>query len=248
MLPAEQSSAESHKSATDQSAPSEELRADQLLLERLKKEPPVKPQLPTSVIGVVILLVLALGTVVYFISQKPEKYAENPHGEGNAGPVADSSEILAKRLHFGPMVDSLDKVIKADPKNMDARLQYADVLYETESWTEAEKQYDIYLKVHPENANARVDFAFVTVQSSHDFKKGLKEIDKALETDPDHVKGLFNAGLFAVQAFEDKKEGLAASENYFKRAKAAAEKKGETEMISNIDRILEEIAKIKAAK
>ncbi|HET9137468.1 MAG TPA: hypothetical protein VFO76_12605 [Candidatus Kapabacteria bacterium] len=240
--------ADPSSSAQEPSAPTEEIRADHLLLERLKNEPPVKEQLHPTVLIAIIIIVLALGTVVYFAFRQPEKFAENPHAQGHSQgeqAQADSSEVLSKRLHLAPLIDSLHKILEANPNDPKAHLEYANVLYEAELWGEAKSHYEFYLKTDPKATDARIDYAFVIVQTTQDFKRGLAEIEKALAIDPEHVKGLFNAGLFSVQAFDDRKEGIMKSENYFRRSRAAAEKKGETEMVTNIDRVLEEIDKIK---
>lgn len=245
----QQPDADPRNSAQESSAPTEEIRADHLLLERLKNEPPIKEQLHPTVLIAIIIIVVALGTVVYFISRQPEKFADDPHAKNphhEQEPQSDSSEIVAKRMHFAPMLDSLQTVVKEHPDDLEAQLQFANVLYETEFWGDAKGYYERYLKVHPNATDARVDYAFTIVQTTQDFKLGLAEIEKALAIDPDHVKGLFNAGLFAIQAFENRKQGIAKSEEYFHRSRAAAEKKGEVGMVGNIDRILEEIEKIKS--
>ena len=246
----QQPDADPRNSAQESSAPTEEIRADHLLLERLKNEPPIKEQLHPTVLIAIIIIVVALGTVVYFISRQPEKFADDPHAKNpqhqQEQPQSDSSEIVAKRMHFAPMLDSLQNVVKEHQEDLDAQLEFANVLYETEFWADAKEHYEIYLKTHPNATDPRVDYAFTIVQTTQDFKKGLAEIEKALAIDPDHVKGLFNAGLFAIQAFEDRKQGIAKSEEYFHRSRDAAQKKGEVGMVGNIDRILEEIEKIKS--
>ncbi len=146
------------------------------------------------------------------------------------------------------MLDSLQKAVAAHPDDIDAHLLYANTLYEAAFWEEAKAQYEIYLAARPRDTDARVDYSFVLTQVTHNFKQAIDEIEKALAIDPDHIKGLFNAGLLAVQAYSSREEGLAKSEYYFKRAKAAAIKKHETEMLSNIQQILDELEKMKKAK
>ncbi len=196
----------------------------------------------------IILVTIALGVVVFFISQKKEEYAKDPHAEARKQAAADSAAMFAKRMQLQPFVDSLARVVAANPNDPEAHKEYANALYEVSDWPKAQVEYEAYLKSDPKDADAMVDYAYVISQTTGDYKRAVGEIDNALKIDPDHVKGLFNAGLMSVQAYPDKKEGLAKSEEYFQRARKAAEKKGETEMVKNIDDVLGEIQKIKSGQ
>jgi tetratricopeptide (TPR) repeat protein len=230
-------------SSSDANGP---IRTEDILLERLKSAPPVKPQIPPPMLFGIVMITIALGVVVYFISRQPDKYAEDPHAEARKQAAADSSALFAKRMKLQPYLDSVAKLVASDPSNVEYHKEYANALYESNEWGKAQKEYEAYLSSDPKDPDAIIDYAYVLTQSTGDYRKAVDEIEKALKIDPEHVKGLFNAGLLSVQAFPDKKTAIEKSEGYFKRARAAAEKKGETEMVKNIDEVLSEIQKIKS--
>ncbi|HYM19807.1 MAG TPA: hypothetical protein VEW28_02260 [Candidatus Kapabacteria bacterium] len=227
------------------STASEPIRTEDILLERLKHQAPVKPQLPVPALVGIIIIVIALGAVIALISRTPDKFADDPHAKAREQASADSTEIFAKRLKLQPLVDSLAALVHANPSDNELRLQYANALYEGNFWNDAEHEYQTYLTANPNAIDARIDYAYVLAQTTHDFARAVAEIDKALAIDPTHVKGLFNAGLLAVQAYPDKKVALAKSESYFRRARDAAETQGDSAMLSNIEQILAEIENIK---
>ncbi len=207
-----------------------------------------------SLVVAIVMLVIGLGTLIFFITKRPEKFAEqsNPHAKQNneaqAQAAQDSADMIARRTHFAPMVDSLKKALDADPQNLATQLHYANALYESSLWTEAEQVYTTYLKAKPKDTDARVDYAFVLTQTTHDFHRAVEELEKVLALDPTHIKALFNAGLLSIQAFEDRKEAIAKATGYFRRARKAAEEQHQTEMLSNIDQILGELDKVQAQK
>jgi tetratricopeptide (TPR) repeat protein len=230
------------------SSSSEPVRTEDILLERLKAEAPVKPQLPPGIVVGIVIVVIAVGVIISFISRTPDKFAENPHAKANEQAAADSAAMYSKRMKLQPMVDSLAALVKAHPDDNELRLQYANALYEGNFWDEALPEYEAYVKANPKAVDARIDYAYVIAETSHDFARAVSEIDKALAIDPNHIKGLFNAGLLAVQANPDRKIALAKSESYFRRARAAALKQGDQQMLANIDQILAEIEKVKNEK
>lgn len=196
----------------------------------------------------IVMITIALGVIVFFATTKPDKYAEDPHAEARKQAAADSTALFAKRLKLQPFVDSCAKLVAANPNDPEAHKQYANALYEVSEWPQAQTQYEAYLKSSPKDPDAIVDYAYVLTQTTQDYKLAVETIDKALAIDPEHVKALFNAGLLSVQAYADKTIALEKAEGYFNRARKAAEKKGETEMVKNIDDVLAEIAKIKEEK
>ena len=229
------------------SSASEPIRTEEILLERLKNEAPVKAQLPRGAVAGIVLVVIALGVVIALISRTPDKYAEDPHAKARQEPTVDS-EMYSRRLKIQPTVDSLASLVRSHPEDNELHLQYANALYEGAFWDEALPEYESYLKTNPKAVDARIDYAYVIAETSHDFARAVGEIDKALAIDPNHIKGLFNAGLLAVQANPDRKIALQKSESYFRRAKVAALKQGDETMLSNIEQILSEIEKLRTEK
>lgn len=242
----------SSDSSVTPTPPPESIRTEDILLERLKNEQPIKAQVSSSFVIAIVMLVIGLGTLIFFITKRPEKFAEqsNPHAKENheaqAQAAKDSADMIARRSHFAPIVDSLKKALDADPQNLETQLHYANALYESSLWTDAEEVYSHYLKAKPKDTDARVDYAFVLTQTTHDFHRAVEELEKVLALDPTHIKALFNAGLLSIQAFENREEALTKATGYFQRARKAAEDQHQSEMLANIEQILAELEKAKA--
>lgn len=221
------------------------LRDDRILLERLKVEPPLKKQAPLSLTIGVIAVVLALGAILYFAFRKPDVYFDETPQLGQQTHPHDTTELHAKRMHVAPIIDSLEQVVKADHENAPALLALANSYYDAEYWDRALMTYEHYLEHEPKNVNARIDYAYTIAQVSGDFKLAIAEIDTALTYQPDHLQGLFNAGLLSLRAnIDDKEAALSSARKYFDRAKSAATKQGNSAMSSQIDEILKEMDKV----
>ncbi|MEP7235163.1 MAG: hypothetical protein ABI778_07695 [Ignavibacteriota bacterium] len=223
-------------------------RIEDILLERLKNEPPAAPQVKTLMLLSIIGGVIAVGIAIFFLSSKPDKFAVSPHQPQQEKSSEDSAQVYAKRMKFQPYIDSLTGVIAVNPSADMAHLDLANVFYETEDWQKAQTEYEIYLAKHEEDVDARVDHAYVIAQTTGDFKAAVAEIDKALEYDPEHVNALFNGGIMSIRAnLDDKKKAAEDASKYFTRALAAAKKQGNEKMAEQIGKVMAELEKLKSA-
>ncbi len=242
------SAQESTSSSTENKLPS--TRIEDILLERLKNEPQVAPQIGKPVLFAIFFLIFVIGTVIYFISAKPEKYlAEEQHKELKSQPTADSADINSKRIKFAPMTDSLLRVIAVNPDDDQAHLMLANVYYETEIWEKAKTEYEIFLKNNPDDINARLDYSFVLAQTTGDFKASLDQIKKALGYDAENVDALFKAGMMTIRAnLDNKKKAVKEAIPYFNRALAAAKKQHNDKMAGQIEQVMAELDKLQEKK
>ncbi len=230
-------SAEEQNSSPNENKPS--TRIEEILLERLKNEPEVASQISQPILISIILLVIVVGVAIYFLSIKPEKFAEDPHAKQEQQGAADSSQMYSKRMKLQPMVDSLRGAIAIDPNNDEAHLMLANVYYESEFWDKAKPEYEFHLSKHPEDVDARVDYAFTIAQLTGDFKAAVVEINKGLKYDPDHLNALFNAGILSIRAnLDNKKKAISEAKVYFHRGLTAAKKQGNDKMAEQIQEIL----------
>lgn len=238
------SAQESTSSSTENKPPS--TRIEDILLERLKNEPKVAPQIGKPILAAILIIILILGSVIYFISRKPEKYlAEDSHKEEKSQPAADSSDINSKRMKFAPMTDSLLGVIATNPDNDQAHLMLANVYYETEFWDKAKTEYEFFLSKNPEDINSRLDYSFVVFQTTGDYKASLDQIKKALGYDAENVDALFKAGMMTIRAnLDDKKKAVREAVPYFNRALSSAKKQHNDKMAEQIQQVMAELEKL----
>jgi hypothetical protein len=218
------------------------LRAEEIILERLVNAPAIKPQAPISVSLIVIAIILGIGYILFVTFDKPDEFANVPPPEANphAAPV-DSSELNSKRLRFQKEIDSLESVLESHPEDDMAMLHLGNRYYDVENWSKAMPLYGAYLQAHPEDINARVDFAFVIAQTSGDYSRAVNEIEKGLKQDPNHINALFNAGILSLRANMNNKDlALKTARRYFKRAQTIAQTEN-PQMAAQINEILTEM-------
>jgi tetratricopeptide (TPR) repeat protein len=210
------------------------LSTDEILLDRLKNEPPEKPLLPIRSIAILFIAVIAIAFGVYHFTSRPDKYL--------AGQEIDSTAILKKRLFFQHIVDSLQMQIVQHPSNIGYHLELADALYDGGEWAESKKEFETYLAVKPSDADARVDYSYAIAQDNGDLNAAIAEIDTALTYHPDHLNALINAGIMSAQLVTDTNHAtaLARSKDYFERARAVAEK-SHPDIARRIDTLIMEI-------
>jgi len=204
---------------------------EEILLERLKHEPPQKKPIRWSSFALVFLVVLAASFGIFRVVSKPDKFQD-----------VDSSAALQKRLFFQHIVDSLHTELASNPSNAAAHLSLADALYDEGQWAGSVKEFQIYLAGNPADADARVDYGYAIAQNSGNLNDALAEIDTALRYQPEHLNALINAGIMTAQTVTDTNHAvaLARAKNYFERAKAVAEKTNPA-IADRIDTLIQEI-------
>jgi tetratricopeptide (TPR) repeat protein len=213
--------------------PAKRLSTEQLLLDRLTKEPPLKKQTSWTVVALVLAGIIGVSLVIVNQMKKPDKYAP--------GQQVDSTVLLQKQLFFQHIIDSLQERIVTTPQDIDLHLSLADAYYDAGKWAESRREFVTYLTVHPSDANARVDYAYSIAQGG-DLNAAISEIDTALTYQPDHLNALVNAGILTAETINDTNHvvALARARGYFERAKAVAEKTN-PQMATKIDTLLIEI-------
>ena len=206
---------------------------EQILLDRLTKEPPLKKQTPWNVIALVLAGIIGVSILIVTQTKKPDTYAP--------GQEVDSTVLLQKQLFFQHIVDSLQERLATNPQDLDLHLSLADAYYDAHQWSKSRNEFVTYLSVHPTDANARVDYAYAIAQAG-DLNAAISEIDTALMYQPNHLNALVNAGILTAQTINDSNHvaALARARSYFERAKAIAEKT-DPRVAARIDTLLIEI-------
>lgn len=106
---------------------------------------------------------------------------------GSRAAVLDQSQVQA-----------LQNVIGSDPKNVNARVQLANLYFDAEKYDEAIKWYGEALKLNPKDPNVSTDLG-VSYYYLNQPDRALKQFEVSLAIDPQHVKTIYNQGI--VRAF-----------------------------------------------
>lgn len=91
-------------------------------------------------------------------------------------------------------VQALTAVAEKDAKNVDARVQLANMYFDSERFQDAIKWYEDALRLDPRNVEVSTDLG-VSYYYSNDPDRALKQFDHSLGLDRNHTKTLLNQGI-----------------------------------------------------
>lgn len=91
-------------------------------------------------------------------------------------------------------VQSLQTIIKSDPKNVGAYVQLGNTYFDAERYADAIKWYEEGIKLDPKNPDASTDLG-VSYYYSGRTDDALKQFEYSLKLNPKHAKTLFNKGI-----------------------------------------------------
>ena len=91
-------------------------------------------------------------------------------------------------------VQSLQTIIKSDPKNSGAYVQLGNTYFDAERYVDAIKWYEEGVKLDPKNPDASTDLG-VSYYYSGRTDDALKQFENSLKLNPKHAKTLFNKGI-----------------------------------------------------
>lgn len=107
-----------------------------------------------------------------------------PQSEQKAGPD----------LSLQPKIDSVEAMVKADPKNADLQLQFARLLDDARFYDRAITEYKKYITANPTNPDAVVDLG-VCYFNLRNLDQAEALFLSALKLKPEHTQALFNLGI-----------------------------------------------------
>jgi cytochrome c-type biogenesis protein CcmH/NrfG len=120
---------------------------------------------------------------------------------------------------------SLQDTAERDPKNVEARVQLANLYFDGERCDQAIPWYEAALKLDAKNVNVNTDLGVCYYQTNQP-DKALQQFDRSLKLDSKHVKTLLNMGI--VRAFA--KKDLEGAANAWKQVVELAPESQEAEL------------------
>jgi cytochrome c-type biogenesis protein CcmH/NrfG len=112
-------------------------------------------------------------------------------------------------------VRALESLARRDPKNVQARVELANLLMDHEQFEAAARWYDEALALDPQNADVRIDMGACLVSAGKP-AEAIPVFDLALKQQPGHKKALFNKGV-ALMHLGRNEEAVALWEGLLKR-------------------------------
>ncbi len=95
-------------------------------------------------------------------------------------------------------VQALQTVAEKDPKNIESRVQLANLFFDAEQYPQSITWYEQAFALNPADTNVSTDLG-VAYYYTNQPDKALVQFDKSLANDPKHIKTLLNVGI--VRAF-----------------------------------------------
>lgn len=156
----------------------------------------------------------------------PAASAASAGGKGSLGAAAAAGDRIA----------ALQDELARDPENPKLWAALGNAWYDREEWDRAIEAYRKALRKAPKDANILSDLG-AAYRNHGDFKQAIASFEKARAADADHWQSLLN--LVLVNAF-DVRDAAAAQRNL-------DELKRQYPEIPNVDRIQEQISRLRAA-
>ena len=113
----------------------------------------------------------------------PAGTADQAAGGANTPPPLDEGKV-----------QSLQTIIKSDPKNTSAYVQLANAYFDAQRYPDAIKWYEASMKLDSKNPEASTDLG-VSYYYAGRTDDALKQFEYSLKLNPKHAKTLFNKGI-----------------------------------------------------
>lgn len=133
-----------------------------------------RKKLATMTVFALVLIAFG-GHFIFFNKNKP----------GTKGPNTVIASEFAARL------PELEQAVKNNPKDVDARKNYAVALYATRDFDNARKQYEEVIKLSPKDATAHNNLGN-TWRDLKDFNKAVEAYRKAIKLNPAMLNAYIN--------------------------------------------------------
>ena len=143
--------------------------------------------------------ILAVSLAVFAAVLLVAVYGSRITTSGSGSVPEEFQQLLTPELR-GLLEDF--QALERDPNDAQALLDVANYYYELREQTgdprysrQAIAYYNRYLKIQPEDLNARTDLA-IELYLSGQTDQAIQEVNRALEREPNHINANFNLGIF----------------------------------------------------
>jgi cytochrome c-type biogenesis protein CcmH/NrfG len=130
-------------------------------------------------------------------------------------PLPSSPSPAAPSADWQRQIESLQSILKDDPKNVKALVQLGNAYFDADQFDRAIETYSQVLEVDPKNADVRTDLG-IMYRRKGNFNRAIAEFKKAAEGDPKHVNSRYNLGIVLLHDQGDLKGAIKAWEDFLK--------------------------------
>lgn len=130
-------------------------------------------------------------------------------------------------------VQVLRSAAQADQKNVQARVQLANLYFDAERYGDALTWYEDALRLDPKDVNVSTDLG-VCYYYLDQPDKALQQFDRSLTIDPKHAKTMLNIGVVRAFGKQDLKGAAAAWQKLIEVAPESPEAQGAKKMLDSL--------------
>ena len=112
-------------------------------------------------------------------------------------------------------IDTLQSILKDDPKNVNALIQMGNLYFDADQFNQAIETYSKVLQIEPKNADVRTDLG-IMYRKKGDYDRAIAEFKRAAEMAPKHVNSRYNLGIVLLHDKGDIKGAIKAWEDFLR--------------------------------
>ena len=156
------------------------------------------------VAGIVVGVIAA----VYYEDKAPLIPPAVKQPTSSSAPAAPPADVQKQ-------IDTLQSILKNDPKNLNALIQMGNLYFDTDQFNQAIETYSKVLQIEPKNADVRTDLG-IMYRKKGDYDRAIAEFKRAAEVAPKHVNSRYNLGIVLLHDKGDVKGAIKAWEDYLR--------------------------------
>lgn len=127
---------------------------------------------------------------------------DHDHPEGQAAGTGQGLPEGHPPIDTSAVVKTLEERAIQNPKDIESRLQLANLFYDQGQWQKSVEWYQKALELDPQNVNARTDLGTAYFNLGRP-KDALREYGRSLEIDRNHQPTIFNSIVVNLEGAGD---------------------------------------------
>lgn len=153
-------------------------------------------------------IVVGVMAAVYYEDKAPLIPPAVKQPTSSSAPAAPPADVQKQ-------IDTLQSILKDDPKNLNALIQMGNLYFDADQFNQALETYSKVLQIEPKNADVRTDLG-IMYRKKGDYDRAIAEFKRAAEMAPKHVNSRYNLGIVLLHDKGDIKGAIKAWEDFLR--------------------------------
>ncbi len=153
-------------------------------------------------------IVVGVMAAVYYEDKAPLIPPAVKQPTSSSAPAAPPADVQKQ-------IDTLQSILKDDPKNLNALIQMGNLYFDADQFNQAIETYSKVLQIEPKNADVRTDLG-IMYRKKGDYDRAIAEFKRAAEMAPKHVNSRYNLGIVLLHDKGDIKGAIKAWEDFLR--------------------------------